>query len=347
VGLAALAVMVGWMYRLAIVVFVIGFAWIEFVDVTTYLNHYWFMTTLGLVMIVAPMDARFALGATTRPIRRGWVWLVRVHVAVVYVFAGIAKLDPEWLLHAMPLRLWLPARSGLPLVGTLLEQDWTAYALSWAGAAFDCSVVALLLWRRTRLVAWVAVVAFHVATWLLFPIGVFPWLMIGVTTIFFEPDWPERIARKARVWRRRSDPVTIGAIIPAPPSRVGTWHLLAAACWVLVIVAIPLRDRVIPGDARWTNEGYRFSWNVLLTEKGADVRTLTAADVMTPRIASTRTGWRTLTVSPEIWPFQPSLITVDGPKDGPFRAHESPKPNYRPLREILYSCGSDLRMVFC
>ena len=60
VGLAALAVMVGWRYRPAIVVFVVGFAWIEFVDVTTYLNHYWFMTTLGLIMIVAPMDARFA-----------------------------------------------------------------------------------------------------------------------------------------------------------------------------------------------------------------------------------------------------------------------------------------------
>ena len=44
---AASAVMVGWMYRPAIVVFVIGFGWIEFVDVTTYLNHYWFMTTLG------------------------------------------------------------------------------------------------------------------------------------------------------------------------------------------------------------------------------------------------------------------------------------------------------------
>ena len=229
VGLAALAVMVGWMYRPAIVVFVIGFAWIEFVDVTTYLNHYWFMTTLGLVMIVAPMDGRFALGAPTRSVRRGWVWLVRIHVAVVYVFAGLAKLDRDWLLHAMPLRLWLPARSDLPLVGQVLEQRWTAYALSWAGAAFDCSVVALLLWRRTRVVAWVAVVAFHVATWLLFPIGVFPWLMIGVTTIFFEPDWPERIATKVRRWRDRPNPAATGQLIPAPPGPFRTWHLLAAA----------------------------------------------------------------------------------------------------------------------
>ncbi len=306
VGLAASAVMVGWMYRPAIVVFVIGFAWIEFVDVTTYLNHYWFMTTLGLVMIIAPMDARFAPGATTRSVRRGWVWLVRIHVAVVYVFAGLAKLDRDWLLHAMPLRLWLPARSDLPFVGQFLEQRWTAYALSWAGAAFDCSVVALLLWRRTRVWAWVAVVAFHVATWLLFPIGVFPWLMIGVTTIFFAPDWPLRVATKVRLWRGRSDPAATGAVIPAPSNPLGTWSLVVAGLWVLVIVAIPLRDRVIPGDARWTNEGYRFSWNVLLTEKGADVRfrvtepasgtdwVETASDLYTP------TQWRAMASDPEL-----------------------------------------------
>ena len=306
VGLAALTVMAGWMYRPAIVVFVIGFAWIEFVDVTTYLNHYWFMTTLGLIMVVAPIDARFALGGTTRSVRRGWVWLVRIHVAVVYTFAGLAKLNRDWLLHAMPLRLWLPARSDLPFVGQFLEQRWTAYALSWAGAAFDCSVVALLLWRRTRVWAWMAVVAFHVATWVLFPIGVFPWLMIGVTTIFFAPDWPEQVVTKVRRWRGRSDAAADGALIPAPSSPLATSRFVVAALWVLLIVAIPLRDRVIPGDTRWTNEGYRFSWNVLLTEKGADVRFRitepasgtgwieTASDLYTP------TQWRAMASDPEL-----------------------------------------------
>ena len=82
-------------------------------------------------MTIAPMDARFAPGTTTRSVRRGWVWLVRIHVAVVYVFAGLAKLDRDRLLHAMPLRLWLPPRSDLPFVGQFLEQRWTAYVLSW------------------------------------------------------------------------------------------------------------------------------------------------------------------------------------------------------------------------
>ncbi|HWM20826.1 MAG TPA: HTTM domain-containing protein [Ilumatobacteraceae bacterium] len=307
VAIAALAVMVGWWYRPAIVVFVVGFAWIEFLDVTTYLNHYWFMTTLGMVMAVAPMDARFALrGPTTPMIRRGWVWLVRVHVAVVYVFAGLAKLNSDWLLHAMPLRLWLPARSDLPVVGQVLEQRWTAYALSWAGAAFDCSIVALLLWRRTRSLAWVAVAAFHVATWVLFPIGVFPWLMIGVTTIFFAPDWPARVATSVRMPRWRPDAVPTRVPVAASIGSLRTWHAVVAALWVTAIIAIPLRHHLIPGDARWTNEGYRFSWNVLLTEKGADVRfrvtepttgtewVETAEDLYTP------VQWRAMASDPEL-----------------------------------------------
>jgi vitamin K-dependent gamma-carboxylase len=307
VGLAALAVMLGAWYRPAIVVFVVGFAWIEFLDVTTYLNHYWFMTTLGLIMTVAPMDSRFALrGRPTTIVRRGWVWLVRIHVAVVYVFAGLAKLHSDWLLHAMPLRLWLPARSDLPLVGPVLEQRWTAYALSWAGAAFDCSIVALLLWRRTRAVAWMVVVAFHAATWVLFPIGVFPWLMIGVTTIFFAPDWPDRIAAKVGAWRGRSDHLPTAAPVTAPARSIRRWHVLAAALWVTAIVAIPLRHNLIPGDARWTNEGYRFSWNVLLTEKGADVRfrvtePATGADwVETAEDLYTPVQWRAMASDPEL-----------------------------------------------
>ena len=151
--------MVGWQYRPAIVVFSIGFAWIEFIDVTTYLNHYWFMTTLGLSWSSHRWTRRFALGGhdADRSVAGGSGWSGS-RSAVVYVFAGLAKLNSDWLVHALPLRLWLPARTDLPIVGRLLDERWTAYALSWAGAAFDCTVVALLLWRRTRVWAWLAVV---------------------------------------------------------------------------------------------------------------------------------------------------------------------------------------------
>ncbi len=139
----------------------------------------------------------------------------------------------------------------------------TPHVFAIAGATFDCLIVPLLLWRRTRFPAWLVLVAFHVCTWALFPIGVFPWLMIGASTVFFEPDWPRRLLA-----RRRSTGGS--AARRAPVSRSPLLPVLALA-WVVVQLALPLRHLAYPGDHRWTGEGYRFSWNVLLVEKAGSV----------------------------------------------------------------------------
>ena len=260
VAAAALCIAIGCWYRTAIVVFWIGFAWIEFIDLTTYLNHYWFVTLAGTLMLFAPMTNELAPRASHRLVARGWVWLFRSQVAVVYCFAGLAKLHGDWLVHAMPLRLWLPTRTDVPIIGSILDERWAAFAFSWAGAAFDCSIVAFLLWRRTRLAAWFVVIAFHVVTWRLFSIGVFPWLMIGATTLFFDPAWPRRMVLGDTVERA-----------PTSGSQPQRFRAPLAIMWVALQVLIPLRHLVVDGDVRWTGEGYRSSWNVLLTERGGSV----------------------------------------------------------------------------
>jgi hypothetical protein len=278
---AAALLALGWHTRWAAAVFLVGFAWVELIDVTTYLNHYWFVTLVAALCVVAPagralsLDARRARAqaqaqaSPDRPgtVARGWVWLLRFQVGVVYAFAGLAKLQADWL-GGVPLRLWLPARTGLPLVGPLLDRPGAAQLLAVAGAAFDCSIVPLLLWRRTRPVAWLVLVAFHVCTWLLFPIGVFPWLMIGASTVFFAPDWPRRVWSRARARRssRPADPPVAAAPAPRPRWR-GRLAAAAATGWVVVQLALPLRHLAYPDDHRWTGQGYRFAWNVLLTER--------------------------------------------------------------------------------
>ena len=303
VGIASAVVAVGRYVRPALVVFLLGFGWIELIDVTTYLNHYWFLTLVGLVMLVAPMDAALVPGRPSRDVRLVWVWLFRAHLALVYSFAGLAKLHPDWLLHAQPLRSWLPARADEPLVGQFLQEPAVAYLLSWAGAAFDCAVVAGLLWRRTRPFAWAALVGFHLATWWLFPIGVFPWLMIGASTVFFDPDWPSRVwAQLARRPAPSERPAPPPAGSATPPRR---WKMVALSGWCAAMVLIPFRHLAFPGDARWTTEGYRFSWNVLLTERGADVQfrvvrrdgtswVETAEDLYTPL------QWKVMSSDPEL-----------------------------------------------
>jgi hypothetical protein len=308
VGVAAGVVAVGRRFRPALVVFLVGFGWIELIDVTTYLNHYWFLTLVGAVMLVAPMDAALVPGRRRRPVRVMWVWVLRGHLTLVYTFAGLAKLHADWLVHAQPLRLWLPARADVPAIGPLLAEPSTAYLLSWAGAVFDCTVVAALLWRRTRPFAWVGLVSFHVATWVLFPIGVFPWLMIGASTVFFDPDWPVRVrarlTRRSEIAHARVDAWASGPS-PGTVEPIRGWKLALLAMWCAAMVLVPLRHHVIPGDARWTTEGYRFAWNVLLTERGADVefRVVRAdgvswvesgADLYTP------SQWKVMSSDPEL-----------------------------------------------
>lgn len=283
---AGIALALGWHVRLAAAALLVSFGWIEAIDATTYLNHYWFVTLLAALALVVPFGARWSLDARRRAdsvdgrVAAGWVWLVRFQVGVVYASAGLAKLQPDWLLRGLPLRYWLPARADVPLVGPLLEHPETAHVLSIAGAAFDCAIVPLLLWRRTRLWAWLALVAFHVITWRLFPIGVFPWLMIAMATVFFEPAWPGALADRFRSLRRPAAQPGSGRP-PAPAAAdpagaaVPAWRMraigAAAAIWVLVQLVLPLRHLAYPGDHRWTAEGYRFGWNVLLVERTASV----------------------------------------------------------------------------
>jgi hypothetical protein len=287
VGIASVLVMLGWRHRAAMVVFWLAFTWLEFIEATSYLNHYWFMTLTGALMVVLPMSATWSLDARRRGERQvpaGAVWLVRFQVGAVYCFAGIAKLHGDWLLHGLPLGLWLPARSHLPGIGALLEQQSAALVASWAGAAFDCLVVGFLLWRRTRLAAWMVVVVFHLVTWWLFPIiGVFPWLMIAMSTVFFDPDWPTRLWRRIAV--RSATALPSGpppATTPRPQCRRGTSGadgsatrrrvvVGCAAIWVSLQLLLPLRHLAYPGDHRWTGEGLRFGWNVMLVEKAGEV----------------------------------------------------------------------------
>jgi len=204
VALAALALGVacGFFYRTCITLFFLGFTYVELIDQTAYLNHYYFISLISGLMIFLPANRAWSIDALRKPEIRletapAWTLnLLRFQVAVVYFFAGLAKINADWLLHAQPLRIWLPARSDLMFFGPWLNEVWIAYAASWFGAIFDLSIVFFLLNKRTRRPAYAFVVLFHVATWLLFNIGMFPWIMIVSATLLFADDWP-------RVWLAR------------------------------------------------------------------------------------------------------------------------------------------------
>jgi hypothetical protein len=210
----------------------------------------------------ASLDVRLGRVApcTTVP---AWVqWALRVQVGVVYFFAGVAKLNADWLLRAQPLRIWLAARSDLPLLGAWLEEPLVAYFFSWAGALFDLSIVYWLLNRRTRPFAFAALLGFHAITGVLLPIGIFPFLMGVGATVFLEANWPLRWLTRVAV-----APTAVARSACATPSRAVAWIV---AVHTALQLAIPVRQHL--SRSPWTVQGFNFAWNVMVAEKAGFAR---------------------------------------------------------------------------
>jgi hypothetical protein len=201
------------------------------------------------------------------------VWALRAQIGLVYVFGGIAKLKADWLFDAQPMQIWLSAHTDIPLLGPLLGERWMAYAMSWAGAAFDLSIVPLLLWRRSRPFAFAALVVFHLVTMRLFQLGMFPWIMMAGSLVFLPPDWPRRLA--ARLGRPAQAAASAALAVPAAPAAATADRprlvLALLGAYFAVHALMPLRHLLYPGDVLWTEEGFRFSWNVMLMEKNGSL----------------------------------------------------------------------------
>lgn len=276
-AMAALGIMLGYRYRLSAILFFLSFTYVELLDKSNYLNHYYFVSLVSFLMIWLPAHRDFSLDVRRIPaLRRSTVaaWTIRIiqfQLAVVYVYAGIAKLNPDWLFHAMPLKLWLPAQGHLPLIGYWLQQEWVAYAFCWMGAFYDLFIVFFLLYRKTRPWAYVAVLAFHGMTALLFQIGMFPYIMILATLIFFPASFHQLLIDRWRAGMRSlssgSNPDFSSQSTSPLSSPFKAYITPLLTLYILIQLLLPFRFALYPNTLFWTEQGYRFSWRVMLMEK--------------------------------------------------------------------------------
>lgn len=249
--LAALALLLGRWQRGAAALYFLLFNYLQLLDSTNFINHYYLLGLLCFLLFCWPP-------LTRKKVPRLWLGSLRLQLALVYVFAGWAKLqEADWMLRGMPLRIWLPQQAELPLLGPLLaDGSWALWA-SWAAAFYDLTIPLWLLWRKSRPFALLAVLVFHGLTGLLFNIGFFPWIMIACSLAFLPHSW------HARFQERYFPNVLKEGRHPQPKLSV---KILLTSYFVLQI-ALPLRHWAYGGSVLWHEAGYRFSWRVMLVEK--------------------------------------------------------------------------------
>jgi vitamin K-dependent gamma-carboxylase len=292
-GLTALSLCIalGVAYRAVTVLTAVGL-WAYFLmERTLYINHIYLYGLLLTLLVFIPADRAFTLRqglaawrtrgapdepADPRPVVPFWsLAVLRFQMGLVYSYAGIAKLNPDWI-AGFPLRIWVPPKAGQALE-PLLSSDQLALVMSWGGLAFDLLITPLLLFRRTRLLGAGWAFSFHVMNASLFGIASFPWMSLALTTLFFDPDWPRRFW----IWLRPSPGADASGAAPPGPSgrrpggpprpmpRPGFTLLCAYA---LVQLCLPLRPFLYPGNPLWTEQGHEFSWRMMLRHKHGDTR---------------------------------------------------------------------------
>lgn len=278
IGLALL-VAAGAFYRITSALTFVLLSYYFLAERTLFINHIYLYCLLAGIMALIPahnmlsVDQHFGwLG--TKPRAQGrtssWsLWLLRFQMGVVYTYAGLAKLNPDWL-QGCPLNLWLPERLGhdhpilfdsLPLI------------MSWGGAAFDLSITPLLLYKRTRVFGFVWAALFHVTNAMIFGIASFPWMSLSLTLLFFEPDWPRRQWPSLKGKPKK----------PRNPKPLGKFGFASLLGYALVQVLLPMRPWFYPGNASWTEEGHEFSWHMMLRAKSGEL-TLHTVDARGRRV---------------------------------------------------------------
>ena len=263
-GIFALAIALGLFYRFATIGFFLTFTYIELLDKTNYLNHYYFISVAALLLIFVPANRRFSVDIKLGRVQQAhtapafYRMLLMLQLGMVYFFAGLAKLNSDWLIHAQPLKIWLKAYGHWPIVGGIFDSNWLPYVFSWSGAFYDLTIPFFLLMNRTRPFAYLAVIGFHVMTAILFPIGMFPFIMIGATLIFFPPKFHEGVLS---FLGERISEISNPVRLPSKFIRAGL------GVFLIFQLLFPFRHFLYPGELFWHEQGFRFSWRVMLIEK--------------------------------------------------------------------------------
>lgn len=269
VSVSALFIAIGFLYRISTLIFFLGFTYLFLLEQSTYLNHYYLIILISFLLIFIPANRYFSIDSLIWPnLRRSWIsswciWILMFQIALVYIFGGIAKINWDWL-HGLPLRIWLDEG----YVGTHPDKEFFVYLFSYAGLLFDLIIIPLLLFRKTRIFGFLLALIFHLTNKALFNIGIFPYISLALTTLYFSPDWPRKLFNNNLITEQFADYTSLKYKSLKKSQQL---LLLFLALYIFIQIFIPLRHLLYRGNVSWTEEGHNFAWHMKLRDKAGSI----------------------------------------------------------------------------
>lgn len=247
-----------WLRAVGLLTFVLSWGFLFLCDAARYVNHYWLYLLVAILLLritceELDVDGTPKSSGRRSSCRRVSLWTLRAQFTIIYLYAGLAKCNAEWIVRGEPLRTYLAMATADGRILSPLRGVLDAEALIAGGAAFslffDVSV-GFALWRRSWFAPAAALAAFfHLSNAVIFhTIGSFPFVSLASCALFL----PES-AIVARATERGRGRLQGG----------GRSALIFSAAWVLWQALLPLRHHAHSSDVSWTKLANEFGWRLM------------------------------------------------------------------------------------
>lgn len=264
-GLAGFLVMIGYKYRLNIIIYTIMWTAVYLMQKSSYNNHYYLLVLLLIFMAIVPAHTYKSVDAKLNPSLKSnsmpnWVIIFIIGLLwIVYTYASLAKLYPDWLDSTVP-KMLMASKSHFYVVGDFLQQSWVHYCIAYFGILFDLLIVPALLWKKSRNIAFVISIFFHLFNSFIFHIGIFPYMSLAFTLFFYPKDFINKTFLKSKPFYKKAE-----VSVPKNHNLITGFILV----FLFIQFLLPLRHWFIKGDVLWTEEAHRMSWRMMLRTKSA------------------------------------------------------------------------------
>ncbi|MGN7439054.1 MAG: HTTM domain-containing protein [Alcanivorax sp.] len=270
---AVFCVTIGLFYRIAMPITAIILTYMFLIYPEHYLNHYYMLILFCTLMSFIPANKIWSIDSliknkqtkneTTVP---AWsYWLLKMQTEVILVYAGLVKINWDWL-QLQPLGSWV--RLGffdVPIIGPIFFFDPVVAIGAYGVIILHVFGAPLLFWDKARPWVFGVYTCFHLTNSALFNIGIFPFMTIGATLLFFNPNWPRLWIKKLKPTTDKVVKIYEGVRSFSIPKKV---FLIFTFTWVAIQIITPI-PALFSDNLKTAWHGHKdlFAWRMMLNDR--------------------------------------------------------------------------------
>lgn len=276
--ICALLITFGVLFRPACIVLGTGYLYILLIDKSIYNNHIYLFVLLAFLLACTHADHFYSFRRAKKdkplwPTLPRWeIFIIQLQFAIVYFYGGLAKINPEWLGRMEPIKTLVDNFPQDHALAFFYAHDFQIPLLTYGGLLFDLFIPFLLWYKRTRIIALIPLMLFHVSNAFVFDdIGIFPFVMIFSTLIFFEPSELPFLKKPAVVAGRK---LKEQALVMTQ-SKYAIYFLIA---FFIFQFLFPFRGFFLPNNPDWSSIAGKFSWRMKIQTRDIQRMAFTIQD---------------------------------------------------------------------